>query len=456
MVTILATANPGAQSTAPSITLPANIPDNTPGLVVVHSTSANSPVDLPGWTIKDGPRQAGNAVTQSYLFQRLCSSADSGATFTGTIDTTGSPRWATMAILAVDGAEDSITYLADSSPDVTMDVPAFSPNSENVLAVTIGAATVVSGLGHATVTPQAGYVEVIDTGSSFGTLNEVNVFASRRQLANTAGATMGAASMDISQAARANIWVVTYKPSVSAPQALHVGGAVSSNATTTTGANPALLYPAEKQGGDLAIMGACWNPATNAEPTVPGYTRFGAIRAHSASMATACYTKTLTTAENSVIPTYGVAARMGFTLDIWRNVSVAGVAWADAASDTAQTITVPAVSGLSGNVVWSTSWFERSGVDTAVTVPAGTILVGATYPTGSGAIPVAVAYRNINETDGSVGAGVWARGNISPAAAAGVVAMTVALQVGSGVVVTGTGRFRFDGTTWVPQNTNRL
>lgn len=456
MVTILATANPGLQNNSPSITLPASIPDGTPGYILVHCTQANVPVDMPGWTIKDGPRQAGNNVALSYLFQKTLNASDSGTTVTGTITTTGSPRWATMAIAAVDAVEDAITFSTDSTADTTVDIPAFGTNSANVTAVTMGAATVTSGLGHATWTPQTGYTEVIDTGSSYGTLNEVNVFASRRLLTNTAGSTQAAATSAMTQAVRANVWVVTFRTPTTTPQAIHVGGSATQSSTTST-ATPSLVFPTGKQAGDVGVLSAAWNPQTNpTAPTFTGWTMVGTVRTAANSLAVATWQRTLTSGDTSVAGTFGVAARGGFTLDVWRNATVFGVAYAEEATSTTQTNPVAAVTGLTGPAVYTTSWFERSGVDTAVSVPAGTTLVGSVQPVGAGSIQAAVAFNATSDTDGSVGAGVWARGNISPAADAATSSVTVAMLVGTGVATTGTGRSRWNGTVWVAQNTSRL
>lgn len=457
MVSILATSNPGAQNNAPSITLPVNIPAGTNmGYILVTATSVNVPIDMPGWTIKDGPQQSGQGVGLAYVFQKPVTAADSGTTVTGTITTTGSPRWAAMCVVAVDAVEDSITYAGDTSADTTVNIPGFTPNSANAMAVTIGGATVLSGLGHATWTQATGDTKVIDSGSSFGTLNEVNVFASRRTLTSAAGVAVAAATSTMTQSVRANVWVLTFKAPTVAPTAQHVGGSVGSSPTTSVN-GPTMTFPAGKAAGDIAVLSGAWNQSTVAVPTIPaGWTMLGSVHVVASTMSVATWTKTLTAGETSVVPTFSVAARGGFTLDVWRGAVPQSVAYTDAATVTTQTNNVPAITGLSGGAVFTTAWFERSGVDTTVTVPAGTTLVDATFPTGSGSVQAAVAYNATRDTDGSVGSGSWARGNISPATSANTTVATVAMLISAPPPAASSGRFRWNGTAWIAQNTSRL
>lgn len=451
VTTYLSATNSGFLPTQPTVTLPAAIPASSIAFIVLHATSNTDILTgFTGWTVLDGPRQAGNGVAQGWLLTKTVGASDSSTVASGILDV-GTPRWSIEVIVVTDATRDSVTYFADNTADLSMTVPAFTPVADNCNVLVLAGATVTSLSGHMAITPPAGYTELVDAGTTYGTSVETNVYAAKKTLSGQAGSLQAAVSAVTDKTHRANVWIVALKPSGTPPSvsSVHVGSAF---AATNSIATSATLAMPTHVAGDVATLTAVYNPAVVTLGALAGWTAL-APYVFSASMQVQVYTRVLDGTESSVIPTWTPASKVAWGLDIWRGVTYAGVAYTNGV-DTSATVATPGVATPTGPAVFTSVWLERSSTpDTSVAFSGG-ISDGAAFGLAGGACSVAIAHNATADSDGTTGSGTWTRGSI---ATGGVCAVTIAFySTGTSTPTTTATRYRFIGGVWVAQVTSIL
>lgn len=239
-MTILSAVNHGS-SNAPTVTLPAGIPDGSVAYYLNESGSSGSPGTPSGWTLLDD-KLAGANNSYARLFTKPVGSADSGTTITGSYTTTF--RWVSMVVVVTASSHDTLSYQVNGTLTTSPATPAYTPSVDNCLAlILIGSAT-ASGGGPVTSTPPSGYTEIADTDTGFGSGVNQHDSSSFKQLgAGTAGVQQPASNGTTSTTTRSNVWVATVKPAVVAiphgggAGTVHVDGSASGSATHQGGAS---------------------------------------------------------------------------------------------------------------------------------------------------------------------------------------------------------------------------
>lgn len=425
MVTYLTSVNVGVTGTAPTITLPAAIPANSVAYLLVHASSGDSVLSgFTGWTVLDGPKQAGNSVAMSWLLSRAVGATDSSTVHNGTLTTAGSPRWATECVVVTGGSQSTLTYGVDSTTDTTLSIPGYTPTVTNADVLVMAGLTTVTGQGHMTVTAQpTGFTGMVDSGSSYGSSVELNTYAARKTLAGQSGVAQAATTATTDKTARGNVWVITFAPVASSTVPTPVGGTVLATPSASSGN---IAYPAGIQAGDVGVLIGSYNGGAVTPAAPSGWAGQGSAHQYSSTMFVQAFTRTMTGTEtgNLALSWGTTLTKTSWAMTVWRGARLAAIAYNDAATDAATVVAVPAVATPSGTAVFSTAWFERSSTpDTSVTIPAGTTLVDSAYGTGNGAASVALARNATANTSGSVGSGSWTRPTANPA---GTVAATIA------------------------------
>lgn len=180
-------------------------------LVCVNSYSVTIPVAPAGWT-QEGIVDAGTNC-RAFLFTKPTTTADSGATFSVTIDpTTTNRRWAVVALhVPGAGSVDAAVTFSDTSEDAVLDVPAITPTVADALRLAIVGTNRAAATG-ATTAP-AGWTEFADTETTHATPNWIGAWAGGVQLSGQAGvaqtATTGAYT---GGGAKNSGWELTFAP----------------------------------------------------------------------------------------------------------------------------------------------------------------------------------------------------------------------------------------------------
>lgn len=162
-------ANAGASNTLTSVStaLPTGIANGDIGYMVVTTngttatmTTNPTTAGTANWTMVDGPVVAGGLIT--WLFRRVLSSTDSGATVTsGVMSVNGRPCMTGIVVSGGTTTGEVWVSAQDTVADTSLDVPAITPGVANSLLVNIAA----TRTGIQSGTPQTQVISVPGTGA---------------------------------------------------------------------------------------------------------------------------------------------------------------------------------------------------------------------------------------------------------------------------------------------------
>lgn len=256
--TVVSSATSNGNSTSPSITLPSGIQTGDLIYLVIHDGGTATLSAAPsGYSLVDGPEQAGSNTCQGWIYSKTATSADSGTAVSATLST--ALRWAMMALIVRNGAFDAVTYgVAASTLTTTNNVTAFTPVANNCLAMFLMDMSSGSGVGNMATTPPTGWTEVVDFSGTTGSL-DVGLYAATKQLSGQAGTLQSATTCTTNVNHRANGWVLTLAP-VNAPTASftitsQVALALSVDGTGSTAVTPATISSYDWDWGDGTTHG---------------------------------------------------------------------------------------------------------------------------------------------------------------------------------------------------------
>jgi hypothetical protein len=373
--TIFSSATNSGTGTTPGITLPSLAVGDGIYLLLHVSGSVTLSTPPSGWTLVDGPRQAGSNTTQGWLYKKTAVSGDSGASVSMVIS--ASTRWQVLAFVVRSGTLDQVSYGVGASTLTTVNnIPAFTPIADDCLAVVLMDMASGSGVGNMATTPPTGYTEVVDVSTTSGSLDSC-VYLATKQLTGQAGTAQGTTTATTNVNHRSNAWVVTFA-GVAGGNLPPTANAGTDQSGITAGAT-VTLNGSGSSDTDGTVVGYAWTQTSGiavslSDPTVVSPTFTAPSTVGGASLVfSLIVTDDLgaTSAQDTVTITVGAAASLPAA---WYNgVSTNG-------SGTTMSRNLP-TGIISGDLMYAL--FTVGGNVTMTTAPSGWTLVDGPRQAGS-------------------------------------------------------------------------
>ena len=220
-----------------SITLPTGIVSGDISWLVISTNSSVATLNPPtGWENTAGPVDNSN-VCRSWLFRKVMDGSESGTVVTATFSQSG--RWTGAGLVIGDTTgQDSLTFAQDTTTDLTASLPPFTPVADDCLAVGFVGAQHPSGQPSG-FSPPAGWTELEDRSTSFGSGANLSAVVVSKQLTGQAGTAQPSVDGTWVGNTRNNQWVVTFAPQVTVVRtttgtATGTGQTSATTATTRT------------------------------------------------------------------------------------------------------------------------------------------------------------------------------------------------------------------------------